>query len=244
MINIDQPPIRDDIVEGKSPNRTWLYWFNSLFRAINDQGALLNTHLLLNPDFHWSRTTGNTPLTADGSFVEQWNIKSNGMTFAATPTYYTSTTDSSLTGSDRFVNMAISSPNSNEFSIYQTQSKGLSLLQNKTLTFSASLRNNIATELKAKFYIGFDTNNDGIDEHNSESRIFTIPQGFKNLFVSVKTPKITTDNQTNNITYALKLQNLSGIPNFNLYYIKPELSGYQTSIYVDHTLEKLRIDNK
>jgi hypothetical protein len=241
---LDQPPIRDAMVGEEKPQRNWEYWFNAVFRSVNDYGALLNTHLVLNPDFHWSRVTANTPLTADGSFVEEWNVKSNSMGFIATPTFYTSTTDSSLTGSDRFVNFAINTPNTGEFKIYQTISKGLSALQNRTITFSASMKNNVAQTLKAKFYVGFDPNNDGTDEYFGESKAFNLQQGFRNLYAQVKCPKITTDNQTNNITYALKLYDLSGTPNFNLYFMKPEVSGYQTPIYVDHTLEKLRIDNK
>lgn len=241
---LDQPPIDDEIIDKFKPKRNWQYWFNNIFRSVDAHNALVNSHLALNPDFHWSRTKGNTPTVADGEVVEQWNVISNGMTFSATPTYYTNTTFSSQTGSARYINLAITSANSSDFIFKQKIAKGVSSLQNKDMTFSLGIKNNDSNPIDGLFYVGFDLDNNGTDDYTTTSKKFSIKSGMQNLNLQLRCPKIASENYNNQITFALKLNNLINSSNIDLFYIKPEISGYKTPAYVDHTIEKLRIDNR
>jgi hypothetical protein len=236
------PPVNDAITQNDKLTRNWLSWFNSLFSNSN-QNISANSYFILNPDFNWSRTKGNTPTIADGEFVEKWNVKANGMTFSITPTYYTSTTNSSFTGSERYVNVAISSVNSNDFVIYQTVPKILSLLQNKKATLSASIYNHNTITVIAKFYIGFDLTGGGTDSYSIESGIVELKSGINDIFATVSCPKISVDNQTNIITIAVKLVQLGSAVNLDMFFIKPEVGEEKTMFHVEHTLEKLKIDN-
>lgn len=243
-MTLDQPPSDDNIVENFKPKRSWQYWFNMLHRVVHSHENLVNSHLVLNPDFNWSRTTGNTPVTADGEFVEEWYVAAGGMGFTISPFDYSSTQYSSQSGSQRFINVNISSANSNEFHIYQRNKKGVSALQNKDVTFSFAAKSNTVGAIRAKFRIEFDLNNDGIADYSVESKGFTIEPGFNKKFITLRCPEIAAESSNNYILYALTLYSVVSNTNFDLFYIKPELTGYDSPLYVDHTLEKLRIDNK
>lgn len=240
----NKPPIFDDVLtKENSPTANWLNWFNEAHRTFEAHNNLINDALVLNPDFNWSRTKGNTPTTADGEFVEKWDVISNGMTFSITPTYYTATENSSLTGSERYVNVAITAFNSSDFEIYQSIPKRIAKFQNREVTISFAANNNNNSKVQAKFYIGFDTNNDGIDEYSASSKTVFLENGFDNFFVTIKTPAIAIDNQNNTVRIMMKLINISSSVDLDLYYIKPEFSNVMTALHVDHTLEKIKIDN-
>jgi len=236
-------PIKDGVLSENAPTQPWQAWLNTIGIKINNHATLTNDSLLINPDFHWSRTKGNTPTTTDGEFVEKWNVKANGMTFSITPTFYTNTTYSSYTGSDRYVNITINTVNSNEFIIYQTINKELSLFQNRKITISSFALNNVANSFKCKFYIGFDLTGGGTNTYSADGKSLTIANGENDIVSTLTCPKVSTDNQTNVVTIALKLYDLVNPVNFNLYYIKPEVSETKTDLYVNHILEKLIIDN-
>lgn len=243
-MSLDQPPIDDSIVEQFKPKRNWVYWFNALHRSSISRDSLINNHLVLNPDFHWSRTNGNNPTTSDGEFVEQWSVSSEGMGFIISPFDYSTTQFNSQSGSQRYVNIVINAANSNKFHIYQRQKQGVSLLQNKDVTFSFAAKSNTLGAIRAKFRIDFDLNNDGTSDYFAESKEFLIEEGFNKKFITLRCPQINDENPNNHIWYDLILSSVVSGTNFDLFFIKPELTGYNSPLYVDHTLEKLRIDNK
>ena len=241
---INLPPIHDSVLKhDNKPTKEWQSWFDDVLRTINNHGFLYNDHLTVNPDFNWSRTKGNTPTVADGEFVEKWNVKANGMTFSITPTYYTSTQDSSLTGSERYVNVNITTVNSSDFIIYQLIPKKLSKFQGRKITLSAYIKNNDSNKLKAKFYIGFDLTGGGTDTYSAESKAVFVNPDSNEIFATIQCPKIDTDNQTNVITIAIKLFDLANPVDVDVYYIKPEISDSSTMLHVEHPLEKYKIDN-
>jgi len=240
---ISLPPIHDNVLENNKPTIEWKNWFDSILQSLNNNTSLYNDHLVRNPDFNWSRAKGNIPTTVDGPFVEEWYVKGNSMIFKITPTAYSSTQDSSLTGSERYVNISITSVNSNEFIIYQLLYKKLSKLQNKNITFSARVKNNTVNSVKAKFYVGFDMTSDGTDEFSASSGAVYINDDTRDIYSTVKMPKIPTDNLTNRVTIALKLFDLTNPVNLDLYYIKPEIADKPTMLHVEHPLERYQIDN-
>lgn len=246
MAEITNPaPLKDSPVSG-IPNFTqkWQSWLSDIHRSVNNHNLINNPSIALNSDFNWSRTKGNTPTIADGEFVDKWNVKANGMTFAITPTYYTSTQNNSATGSERFVNLNISGLNANDFIIYQSIPRYLSLLQNKVITFSFYTFNNSVHKTSIYAYIGFDTDNNGTDDHQALSKIITLNANSKNIGnCSIQCPKITIDNQINVVNLGIKLKNIQNVVNLDIIYLKYEISDTNTDLYIDHALEKLRIDN-
>lgn len=239
----DPAPVYDKIIDDeKDLTYKWQSWINSLRDNIDAHNYLVNEHVVLNPDFNWSRTKGSTPTVADGEFVEEWNVKANGMTFSITPTFYTSTTNGSNSGSERYVNVDITVINTNEFILYQSVPKMLSAFESKTMTFSSSIYNNGAA-FNVKFYVGFDMTGGGTDSYSAESRNIRIDSGYNEINAQFRTPAVATDNQTNVITLAMKLVNLTNVVDADVFFIKPEFSREPTPLYVNHTIEKLKIDN-
>lgn len=240
---ISPVPLKDGMLNANKPTQPWQAWLSDLVNIINNHSALNNEHVNTNPDFHWSRTKGNTPTTVDGEFVEKWSVKSNGMTFSVTPTFYSSTTYSSDSGSDRYVNVNISVFNANEFVLYQSLPKKLSKLQSKNITVSGKVKNNTANKVNCYIYIGFDLTGGGVDSYSARSKAILLESGDNNINVTIECPSISVDNQTNVVTVALKLYGITNAVNLDVLYIKPEISGAQTALYVDHSLEKYKIDN-
>lgn len=246
-IAVDEPPIYDGLLKSDLSNEStheWQQWFNTLQDAVSSHNNLSNSALTLNPDFHWSRTVGNTPTTSDGEFVEKWNVTSNGSSFTITPTFYTSTTDNANTGSQRYVNVAIPTPGVNDFEIYQDFANKLSKYEDQQIAVSALIKNNNANRHNIKFYVGFDTNNDGTDEFSITSKVIRILDNQKESLTAVfNAPSIITDNQNNTVTLKLLLSDMSAAVDIDIFYIKFEFSDHFTPLIVDHIIEKVRIDN-
>ncbi len=240
----DTVPVYHEITnDSNSLTNSWVPWHTSIHRNVQHLNYIPNPHLVLNPDFNWSRTKGNTPTTADGEFVEKWFVKANGMTFSITPTYYTSTTNSSDSGSERFVNVDITIVNSSPFILYQTFGNKLSKFQDKQLTYSARVFNNNSDVVKCKFQVGFDTNNDTTIDVTDESTVHYIQPGPNDIVMRVDTSKITADNQNNTVYLQFVLFDLTVAIDLDVFFIKPEFATDSTPLLVDHILEKVLIDN-
>ena len=231
------------MLNDNKPSQQWQAWFIDIFNSINNSRALSNDPVTINPDFHWSRTKGNTPTTTDGSFVEQWNVKGGGMTYVITPTNYSSTSSGAGTGSARYAHVSITTVNGNEFSIYQSLPNRLSKLQGKNVTISSSIKNNLPSSVKCYFYIGFDLTGGGTDSYSGKSKVIYLSNGDNNINATISCPDIGVDNQTNIVTAAIKFYDLSGPVNLDIFYVKPEVSDSPTALHVDHSLEKYKIDN-
>ena len=244
MVNlISPPPIKDGVLQDNKPTAVWQSWFNDVLQKLTDHSALSNSHTTVNPDFNWSRTKGNTPTTSDGSFVDGWSVKGGGMTYAVTPTGYTSTAGGSQTGSERYVRVVISTINANNFILYQTFPKKMSKYQGQKVTFSAKVSNANAAPVKCKFYIGFDMTGDGSDEYSASSKAIYVQNGDSTISATVECPKVSVDNQTNVVTMSLVLFDLQSAVNLNIYSIKSEMSNNATDLRVDHSIEKYKLDN-
>lgn len=241
---ISPPPVINRMTDERGVLiNNWALWHNELQQQTNHHTNLTNHNVLLNPDFHWSRTKGNTPTTADGEFVEKWLVKANGMTFSITPTFYVNNEYTSDSGSDRFVNIQITTVNSNEFEIYQEFPNSISNFQRKNVMVSGFARNNNAGTVKSKAVITFDTNDDGTPEFTATSRSQQLDNGGNFLMTQIKTPKIAVSNQTNRQLVKYVFYDLSAPVDIDFFYLKTEFNTISTKLYVDHIMEKVRIDN-
>lgn len=246
FLKISPPPVNDPLMSLVSENKNkigsaWQDFHSKSQQMLDHHSNLTTDNALLNPDFHWSRTKGNTPTIADGEFVEKWNVKSNGMAFTITPTFHTSTTYSADSGSDRFINVSIPNPTSADFELYQEFPNTISLLHNKKLIVSGFAKNKGLESVKMKAVITFDINNDGTPEFVTNSKTFHT--GRESFFsFELQTPKITTDNQSNKQLIKLILFDLSVAVDLDLFYLKAEFNNLPTRLYVNHLLEKVKID--
>ena len=246
-LTISQPPVFNKLISGSDLVQVdWQTWVNQIYDAVDNHGFLPNDHVVLNPDFNWSRTKGNTPTVGNGEFVEEWDVDVGGMTSTVTPTFYTATLNNALTGSVRYVNFDVTAITSNNYEIYQTIDDKMNKFHNKPINFSALIKNNGAKTIKCKFHVGFDTNKDGTEDIVTESRaIFINPNSIKAELITVTflCPTESSDNQNNRVYIKFIVFDVTDPFEFDLYFIKPEFSKFTTPLYVDQTLEKLKIDN-
>ena len=199
---LDEPPVYDKLLNNNGEHSLeWSRWFNRLHQYVKEFSFLSNDYLTINPDFHWSRTKGNTATTADGEFVEEWFVKADSVPFTITPTFYTSTTFSSDTGSQRYVNISIPTPDpAKQFDIYQQYPNYLSKFQNKDIAVSALIKNNNSNRNTVRFYLGIDTDNSGTDDFIAQSKSMIIDSDTTQLSSIFKSPVIDADNQSNTVT--------------------------------------------
>lgn len=238
------PPIQDNALkENGEFNVRWRDWLNSIHSFINTHTYLNNNSHTLNPDFHWARVNGGAPKSTDGEFMDQWFVKSNGSTFTITPTIYTDSYPSSQTGSKHYANVAITTPASNDFEIYQSFPNYTSRFQNKDISTHSLIRNNGSNRFNLRYYIGFDTDNDGTDEHFIRGKAVHVVPGINEIGNNFKVPEVADNNQNTTITLKLLATELTDPVNFDLFHAKFEDSDMTTPLFVDHTLEKLKIDN-
>lgn len=246
-ISLSQPPVFNELTKDNGlVHIDWQTWLNQIYDAVDNHGFLSNDHLVLNPDFHWSRTVGNTPTIGNGMFVEQWSVDVGGMTSTVTPTFYTSTINNAATGSQRYVNFDITAITSNNYEIYQEISNKLNKFEGKPISFSALIKNNGAKSIKLKFHVGFDIDNNGTEDVITESKaIFINPNVNRAELISATffCPVESSDNQNNKVLIKIIIYDVTDPFEFDLYFIKPEFSKFITPLYVDQTLEKLKIDN-
>ena len=246
-LSLSLPPVYDKLIkENDFIHVEWQTWLNQIYDAVDNHGFLPNDHLVLNPDFHWSRTVGNTPTIGNGEFVEKWNVNVGGMTSTVTPTFYTSTVNNAQTGSQRYVNFDVTAITSNEYQIYQEIGNKLNKFEGKPISFSALIKNNGTKSIKLKFHVGFDVDNNGTEDIIKESKsIFVGANGNEAELISATflCPVENNDNQNNKVLIKMIIFDVTDPFEFDLYFIKPEFSKFITPIYVDQTLEKLKIDN-
>lgn len=246
-ISLSQPPVFNKLIKEDSlVHVDWQTWLNQIYDTVDNHSYIPNDHLVLNPDFNWSRTVGNTPTVGNGEFVEEWNVDVGGMTSTVTPTYYTATLNNSLTGSERFVNFNVAAINANEYQIYQEIDNKMNKFHGKPISFSALIKNNGVNSIKLKFHVGFDINNDGTEDIFTESKaVFSAINTGKAELLSATflCPTESSDNQNNTVYIKMIIYDVSSPFDFDLYFIKPEFSKFVTPLYVDQTLEKLKIDN-
>jgi len=242
---IQNVPYKANVVEQMPMEKEWTNWARQTNDLLEHHNNLTAQNALINSDFHWSRTNENKPTLTDGEFVEGWFVKGGEMKFVVTPKYYTNTDVSSQTGSDRYINVKINTINQNQFEIYQKLPKTLSYFHNKTLVVSGLVQNNFGSQIKAKCNIAFDTNNDGTFEFSADSNIFYIGDTTvrKPFAAQITTPNITEDNRNNTQYVRLVLFDLVDRVDFNLYFLKAEFNNLPTSLFIDHTIEKLKLDD-
>jgi hypothetical protein len=246
-VAISQPPVFNTLTgESGLIAVDWQTWMNQMYDASNNFKLIPNNHIVLNPDFNWSRTVGNTPTVGNGEFVEEWDVDVGGMTSTVTPTYYTSIKDNALTGSERYVNFDVTAVTANEYEISQDLANQVSKFHEKPITFSALIMNNGASKIKVKFHVGFDIDNSGTEDFIEESRPGYVEPNLGKpelITATFRCPTSTSDNQANTVYVKMIILDATAAFDFDLYFIKPEFSLFVTPIYVDQTIEKLKIDN-
>jgi hypothetical protein len=182
--------------------------------------------------------------TEDGEFMDKWWAKSNGNTFKITPTIYTDSYPSSETGSKHYAHVEVTSPTSNDFEIYQKFPNYTSRFQNKKLASHSIIHNNGSNRFKMRYYVGFDTNTDGTDEHFLRGKSLLLKPGLNYLNDLLEIPRVESHNQNTLVTLKLLATDLTDPIDFNMYAGKFEDGIKSTALFVDHTLEKLKIDNE
>lgn len=181
---------------------------------------------------------------ADGEFQDKWFAKSNGSTFKITPTVYTDSYPSSETGSKHYAHVEVTTPTSNDFEIYQKFPNYTTRFQNKNIAAHTIIKNNTSTRFKMRYYVGFDTNTDGTDEHFVRGKSSLLKEGINYLNDLLQTPEVASHNQNTLVTLKLLATDLTDPVDFNVYASKFEDGEKTTSLFVDHTLEKLKVDNE
>ena len=213
----------------------------------NQLMAVPSSALTLNPDFNFTRTKGTTPTTqADGDdaeFVEQWNVvgATGGNTYTITPTAYTLPAEN-LTGSKFFVNVNISAmPNAPIYFYnvnYSSDFDTAILYQRRQIALSMQINNNLSTQPLVRFRAVTDISN-----QTTTGRALYIKPGLTNVGDTLDLPEL--DAASGDFTQLqLVIEDLGGpSADIDLKYIKAEIGSNSYNLGVNHTLEKLKIDN-
>jgi len=242
-------PIHDSVLTQDSKTLSHLYelYFSRVQNNINATLGIPNPSETINPDYNFIRTKGLTPTTqADGDdaeFVEQWNVvgATGGNMYTLTPTAYPSDS-SNLLGSKNYVNVSITAMptapiyfyNVNYSSDFNTAFK----YQEKNLTFSAQISNNTSNRTKIRFSVY----TDGTGDIYNSGAIFLDP-GLNKISKNIQVGSLNPGSGSFSQLRVL-VDDLGGASaDFDLQYVKVEFGENPSLLGINHTLEKIRIDN-
>lgn len=226
----------------------WQKWMQQLTDNSNVNNYYGNPSVLLNSDFYWNRGIA-TPVTqgsGNGAFFsEKWQVQGAAVaTYTITQEAFPGN-DSDQIGSTTYIKVDAEDFTTGDFYLYQRQtgSQFLRRYQKRRLNLSLLAYNNTetATLLNFEVFYHFDPTN----ATYTGQAIFLQP-GSNELAGVIDTPYIgdTAVGAGAYVEFRLRFGNLGvNKANFNLTYIKAEMADQPTVLYVDHALEKTRIDN-
>lgn len=224
----------------------WQKYLQQLTNASNVNNYYGNPSVLLNSDFYWNRGT-TSPVTqadGDGAYIsEKWQVHGAGVaTYAITQEAYVGNSSDQI-GSTTYLNVNVSAFAGGEFYLYQRQTGAqfLRRYQSRRLNLSMLAFNNqgSSTNLSLEVFFFFDP-----FSATYTGQMILLKDGENELSDIINTPFIG-DNAVGAGAYVeFKLRFGSvGAANFDINYIKAEIADEPTILYVDHALEKSRIDN-
>ncbi len=225
-------------------------FFNNLK---NNTQSLINRSFpceLINPDFGILSANGTNPVTeADGTnfeLVANWYIETGvGNAYTMTPTAYTNIPLSG-TGSNYYLNLNI--PTLNDYLyLYNlnysltNEFNSLSKYNGQTITFSSVIKNNDAT-VRPK--IRFSAYIDGYGDVQG-SGVYLEPDAYNLMSTSLKIPDLRDQVIAGEqVQFRFNIEDLNGgTADFDIYYLKAELSNYATPLTVNHVFEQFMVTN-
>jgi len=226
----------------------WQKWFQQVNDRVNVNNYYGNPSVLLNSDFYWNRGVTSPVTQADGDgayFSEKWQV------FGASSADYTITKETfdgnspDQIGSTNYINVYIANYTSGSLYLYQRQSGAqfLRRYQQRVMNFSLQAFNNqnVSIRLLLEIYFYFDTG------HASYSQAVFFLEPGENEISSIINTEFIGSNSVGASPYVDFRLNIVGLNNntadFDLIYLKTEIADQPTILYVDHALEKTRIDN-
>ncbi|RTL14558.1 MAG: hypothetical protein EKK56_00955 [Flavobacteriaceae bacterium] len=259
VANISNPPSKDLFVDktilGDDTNhRNWIQFMNQVASQINLPNYYGNPSECLNSDFNWQRgiATPVTQANGDGAYIsEKWQIHGAAVaTYTITSTQYAATADYQ-SASKYYEHVVVSNYAGNgtlsDFYIYQQTTTGsnfLRLYQLQILNFSTLIVNNQTAAINMKFEILF--HYDGSADDLYESNTFDLTPGENYMASDLITSSIAnkTVGAGAYVQFRLVFCKLNAnTADIDVRYIKCEIANQPTALYVDHALEKTRIDN-
>ena len=204
--------------------------------------------LCLNSNFYWNRAIATPVTQADGDnafFSEKWQIfGASNATYTLTRTTFPANNEDN-SGSIYYINVDVSAWNGNDLYFFQKQdgAQFLRLYQNRNIYLSTKIDNS-QTDLDSmnfEIFVYYDTGSE-----TYQSAIFHLEEGINYVAGQIQLPFLDTASIGGSpyIEFRLRFNNLNdGTADFNLIYIKAEMSDSPTPFYMDAALEKTRIDN-
>lgn len=230
-------------------NADYQKWHQQISDTLNTSNFYGNPSVLLNSDFYWN-TGVPTPVTQadpDGTFFsEKWQVNHNGSaTFSLAQTAFPAN-DPDQTGSTTYMNLSVSAyDDSGDLCLYQRQtgSQFLRRYQGKTNNFSSKIINNGTNTVMTQYqiYYFFDPS-----DATYIQGTLALPPGLTELGTGITTPEIgsTSVGAGAYVEYRFVFKTIpGGTADIDIIYLKSEMADNSTVLYVDHALERARIDN-
>lgn len=229
-------------------NTSWQKWLGQIKDQLNINNYYGNPSVLLNSDFYWNTgvpTPTNNGSGDDAFFSEKWQVHGASVaTYTITQTAFAGN-DKDEIGSTTYIRVQASGYTTGDFYLFQRQtgSQFLRRYQNRSISFSilANNNNNTAIKVQLEIFIFFDPSS----VVKSQGVIFLDP-GQTETSSLIKTDQIgsTAVGAGAYVEFRFRFVDLAGsAADFNITYLKAELADNATVLYVDHALERARIDN-
>lgn len=226
----------------------WQKWYQAIHNQVSSTNYYGYPSLCLNSNFYWNRGVSSPVTQADGDgafFSEKWQVHgASAANYTLTQTTFNGDNEDN-SGSNTYINVSVSSWNGNSFYLYQRQSGAqfLRLYQNRNMQLSAKIINN-QNDLDSFYFEVYYYYDTGTDRY--ESAVFNLDSGINYVSAEIDIPLIGPQSigATPYVEFRFVFNNLNNnTADFDLIYIKAEMSDMPTPLYVDAALEKTRIDN-
>lgn len=221
--------------------------FSSLHSNSNSLINRAQEYILRNPDFNLLSANGYNPVTQASpnltEIVSKWFVSNGaGNTFSLTPTAYTAT-QRSASGSVNYLNVVVTTLASTLSLLNQNYSTTgqfrADSLSGQLISLSAIIRNNNLSQLKAPL-CSFSANTPGFGVTPGEG-IF-LQTGLNFLTTNIQMPDFGDTNLGANpyTQFQFNIDNAySENLDFDIFYLKSEVSDLSTPLIVNHILETI-----
>lgn len=226
----------------------WQKYLQQLTNAANVNNYYGNPSVLLNSDFYWN-TGVSSPVTqadGDGAFIsEKWQVHgAAAATYTIAQEAYAGNSSDQI-GSTTYLNVEVPAYTIGDFYLYQRQAGSQFLRRYQSRRLNLSM-------------LGFNNQNKSVNL-NLEVFFFFDPASITYTGQTILLDEnefelsdiINTDFIGNTavgagayVEFRLRFGDLgNGTANFDINYIKAEMADEPTILYVDHALERTRINN-
>lgn len=255
--NIGYAPVTEIVIQKKPEgdldnNQSWIQFHNAVANQINSAAFYGNPSELLNSDFNFNVGVP-TPVTQadpDGTYIsEKWQVHGAAVATYSFEHVAYGTTDYDPTGSLEYMHFTITNysgdGSNSDFYIYQQRdgSQYLRQYQERIISCSLNFNNNQNAAVFCRFEIYFFY--DGSTPEVFQGKNFSLAPGQNEISDTIQTPTISGKTiggapymQTRFVFCTLN----NNTADLNGLYLKTELAEQATVLYVDHALERVRID--